>query len=168
MAYLSIMRWQGINAVVILLTFLVSGSGWVLHRHYCPVSQEQVISLLQQSGCNTERAEQAASCCPMEQPQQEVAQAASCCTAPVATAVQTGQDERDCCRDEIILLELRDPYTAQSGLELAAPLLLPAAAPVALTPCSMEQRQHAAATPDLPPPYRRSLDRLNALQVYRT
>jgi hypothetical protein len=157
------MLWQRLNAVLVLLTFLVSGSGWVLHRHYCPVSQEQVISLLQQKVCagEEEPAADLASCCAMEE-------AASCCTAPLEPAEHRCGEERDCCQDEIILLELRDPFTANPGLALHAPLTLPAPAAVFAAFFSAQQQSTTVAAPEPPPPFRRSLDRLNALQVYRT
>lgn len=73
-----------------------------------------------------------------------------------------------CCKDEVILLELSSPYTLpvyQSDVAfafVAVPPLRPEIALWMVIPAA-ELPAHP-----LPPPPRRSLDRLNELQVYRT
>jgi hypothetical protein len=141
-----------------LVAFLVTTSGWVLHRHYCPESEQQVFSLLEVSQCKVPIHELPAACCekPAAQPQLPL-DAAACGT------------EDGCCQDALIFLELASPFALPDGsfgTAANAPLLLAVMRPSA----SLWQVMPEAVLPrhPLPPPPLRCLDRLNALQVYRT
>jgi len=145
-----------IASLFTLVAFLVTTSGWVLHRHYCPESEQQVISLLQVSMCKVPMPEVPSSCCEKPAPQ------------PLSEAEACGTED-GCCQDELILLELSSPFALPDGSfgasALAPMVLLTMRASVALWQVLPEAELPAHT---LPPPPLRCLDRLNELQVYRT
>ncbi len=136
-----------------LFAFLVTTSGWVLHSHYCPESHKQVYSLLNNAQCAEPVRTEPLACCSKPEP------------IPVPVC---GTDE-DCCEDVLIVLELPGPYSApvfQSSFGLQDDFFTLYAFSIAFAPVYIpvsRQPEHP-----IPPPLRRSLDRLNMLQVYRT
>ena len=146
-----------IAALFTLVAFLVTTSGWVLHRHYCPESEQQVISLLDARVCSEPMAKEPTSCC--EKP----------VALPVALPEPACGSDDGCCKDQVILLELPSPYTLpvyQNGEFLTAVAVqAPFRAEIALWVVLPEAELPAQP---IPPPPRRCLDRLNELQVYRT
>ena len=69
-----------------LVALLISTSGWVLHRHWCPEGQEHVLSWNGPQDCGME---------------EMVAEATekSCCQAPASPALLGCTEEDGCCRD---------------------------------------------------------------------
>ena len=142
-----------LGAITLLVAFFATTSGWVLHSHYCPVSEKQVFSLLDNGLC--------------EMP--EVTLPASCCSKPEVLPMPACGTDESCCQDIQILLELESPYSLPDVDQYTAggiaSLAIPNLASTTLVQPDFMARW--AASPD-PPPLRRSLDRLNWLQVYRS
>gem|GEM_PF-1364768 len=148
-----------ISALFTLVAFLVTTSGWVLHKHYCPKSEQQVLSLLDATMCY-ERSERS-------DPMAKVP--ASCCEKPQPLPQAACDTDDGCCKDEVILLELPSPYTlpiyqneaSLTAIAVGAPLRPEIALWVNLPEAELPAHP-------IPPPPLRCLDRLNELQVYRT
>ncbi len=146
------------QALLALSLFLLATSGWVLHSHYCPISERQSISLTDFAQCPVNTA-------PVEQE-------SSCCQKPEMPSKPVCAEDMHCCEDEWVVLDIYSPFSAPVVLELSlqtAPLADAFVHPSLLL--SSSQRNSASAVPEPPPPvplYSRSLDRLNAFQVYRT
>ncbi len=139
--------------VLVLVAFSLGSGGWVLHRHWCPEAERQVLSVAGPAECASERMARAAE--------------PSCCQAPAPAAMACGESE-GCCHDAVGVWPPLDPYTL-AGM---ADVPVPAALALVLMPARTAgmagpEAPHAAPAPDPPPP-RRALDRLNVLQVYRT
>lgn len=139
--------------VLTLVALLISTSGWVLHRHWCPEGKEQVLSLNGPQACDMEDALPAKA-------------EKACCQAPVQQSLSTCDETSGCCKDAAILLQLTDPFLAGVSQEddfvgLSAPEWLAVAAqwrePV-LPPALL-------VVPEPPPPLSMGV-RLSVLQVY--
>lgn len=142
-----------ISTLFTLVAFLVTTSGWVLHRHYCPESEQQIISLLDVRHCSEPVAELPA----------------SCCEKPVSLPEPACGADDGCCKDQVILLELPSPYSLpvyQHGSVLSdAAVAAPFRTEIVLW---VNLPEAAVPMHPIPPPPLRCLDRLNELQVYRT
>lgn len=133
----------------LLVAFVVTTSGWVLHTHYCPESSRRVFSLLSEAACRM----------PEQVP------VSSCCTPPSASPV-CGL-EAGCCQDIQIVLSLSGPYYPSSLSPLTPePPQDVCDAGVVLFERTNPLVELTRDFRDGPPPATTG-ERLNRLQVYR-